>query len=191
MKVRCGFVSNSSTSSFVCDICSEKYTGWDASAYDEGWDCSICPNNHTFCNSHLNDFGLKHVDVIQPVINGCEHVFDREKMNFCPECGAKSKVKDEDCYMEGTIDSSACPICLLLTYSNSQMVRYLGKTRDVTKEEVFAIIKKKNKRRRKLYDEEYVSYICEKEGITDDELMKEIKNRFGTYDEFVKFLYKR
>ena len=53
MKIRNGFVSNSSSSSFVCEICNMKQTGWDISL--EEVDMSCCENNHTFCNSHLLD----------------------------------------------------------------------------------------------------------------------------------------
>lgn len=53
MKIRKGFVSNSSSSSFVCDICGEVYEGWDASPLDSDFECSICPHEHIICNEHI------------------------------------------------------------------------------------------------------------------------------------------
>lgn len=34
MKIRLGFVSNSSSSSFICDLTGESFSGWDASLRD-------------------------------------------------------------------------------------------------------------------------------------------------------------
>lgn len=50
MKVRIGFVSNSSSSSFVCDVCGEEQSGWDMCLSEA--EMSECVNGHTFCNDH-------------------------------------------------------------------------------------------------------------------------------------------
>ncbi len=50
MKIRKGFVSNSSSSSFVCDICGNAESGYDASPRDLGM--LRCQNDHTYCESH-------------------------------------------------------------------------------------------------------------------------------------------
>ena len=55
MKIRNGFVSNSSSSSFVCNICGQNYEGWDASPRDPEFECSECENGHVMCNEHLLD----------------------------------------------------------------------------------------------------------------------------------------
>ena len=46
MKVRKGFVSNSSSSSFVCDLSGEVFEGYDAGLNEFG--CVSCENGHTF-----------------------------------------------------------------------------------------------------------------------------------------------
>jgi hypothetical protein len=51
MKIRSGFVSNSSSSSFTCDICGNTESGYDASAAELGF--KRCQNDHTFCEDHL------------------------------------------------------------------------------------------------------------------------------------------
>lgn len=50
MKVRNGFVSNSSSSSFLCNVCGEIEGGFDCSLYDLGM--SECEHGHIFHNGH-------------------------------------------------------------------------------------------------------------------------------------------
>jgi hypothetical protein len=150
MKIRNGFVSNSSTSSFICDVCGEEYTGWDASPFDSNYDCSVCENGHNICNEHLNgDYD-----------------------------------KDDECQLL----EKFCPICQFKDYSNYEMATYLEKTRKISRDEVFAKIKAVNKRRRKLYDEEYINYVLDKNSLTDDDVINEIKEKFQVYKEYRKFL---
>jgi len=182
MKKRNGFVSNSSTSSFVCDMCGESFVGYDASPSD--FDCSTCENNHIICNEHLKDYDEP--DMIKE--EGCEHDFDREACSYCPDCGSKSWEEWEPDY---DVPASACPICCFDTYSQNEMSKYLEKTREVSRDEVFAKIKEINKRRRKLYEGEYISHVCSQFNLTDEILMNEIKGKFKTYKEYLGFIRKK
>jgi hypothetical protein len=67
MKIRSGFVSNSSTSSF-------------------------CVFGAVVTQSFLETL-LKNPDKE----DGCEHKFNRDKAKFCPECGCKSWFEPENC----------------------------------------------------------------------------------------------
>jgi hypothetical protein len=50
MKTRLGFVSNSSSSSYTCQICHRTESGMDLGYYDAGmWQCKL---GHTFCAEH-------------------------------------------------------------------------------------------------------------------------------------------
>lgn len=51
MKLRSGFVSNSSSSSFVCDVCGDIESGWDISHEEAGM--YECENGHVFCETHV------------------------------------------------------------------------------------------------------------------------------------------
>ncbi len=50
MKIRTGFVSNSSSSSFVCDVCGEEISGMDICLSEA--EMYQCENGHTFCEFH-------------------------------------------------------------------------------------------------------------------------------------------
>jgi len=184
MKTRCGFVSNSSTSSFTCDICGEEYSGWDASPGPD-YGCVSCENEHGFCESHLEDYKAE-----MSKIPLCEHEFDRDTCEFCPECG-EPRWDDLSEYSSYELPSAFCPVCQFVTYAEHEMAAYLEKTRKITRDEVFAKIKEQNRRRRKLYDGEYVTYVCEKFGLTDDILLKELKDTFCTFDKFAEFIFNR
>lgn len=147
MKVRLSFVTNSSSSSYVCEICDESEEAWDR----PDW-MVYCKNDHSICDEHLL------TDEIE---------------------------KDED----GCVDG--CPICALKAYSITEMKNYLLKTRKVLEEEVFAEIKKANKRRRKLYDIEYIQYVFKKSDLDEDKIMEEIRSNFKNWYEFYYFVYGR
>jgi hypothetical protein len=145
MKIRTGFVSNSSSSSFVCEICSHSETGYDASPDDLGF--AVCVNEHIFCEEHL-----LHTD--------CE----REDYEY-----------PEDC----------CPICQFIEYSQPELAQYLLEKYGVARDDVFAEIKQLNKRRKKLYNYEYIDYVFKKFNISDEEILKELKTKYGTYTNFL------
>lgn len=50
MKIRQGFVSNSSSSSFICDICGMTEAGSDCESMSD-YGLVECNNGHTFCES--------------------------------------------------------------------------------------------------------------------------------------------
>lgn len=51
MKIRKGYVSNSSSSSYVCDVCGHAESGFDASLCDLGM--VRCTRGHIFCEGHI------------------------------------------------------------------------------------------------------------------------------------------
>jgi hypothetical protein len=148
MKIRQAFVANSSSSSFICEICSHTESGWDASPRD--FEMIYCEQEHLVCIEHL--------------LEGFED--------------------DEDEDGRYTVSSKYCPICQFECISNPAVVPYLVETRGITRDEVFASIKLMNKRRKKLYDNEYVKYVFDKCELTEELLLEELKNKFKTYKEF-------
>jgi hypothetical protein len=50
MKIRKYFVSNSSSSSYICDVCGHEESGWDLGLSDA--DMVECEHGHIFCVDH-------------------------------------------------------------------------------------------------------------------------------------------
>lgn len=53
MKIRTGFVSNSSSSSFICDVCGNVEAGYDLSIEDAKM--YECENGHEVCQHHIKE----------------------------------------------------------------------------------------------------------------------------------------
>jgi hypothetical protein len=148
MKIRIGFVTNSSSSSYICQICGEQEESWDT----PDW-ITYCDNGHTFCTNHL-------------------------------EIDSDHKAETEEDYE----DKEYCPICAFKAYAEGEMALYLQKTRGISREEVFAEIKRANKRRRVLYDSEYITYVCSKLNLSEEILLQELKERFKNWHEYISFI---
>lgn len=148
MKTRFGFVSNSSSSSFICEICNHTEVGFDACLEDFGF--AQCVHEHIICEEHL--------------LNA-------------------EKIEDEwggECCAE-----SACPICCFEMYSQPELAKYLEEKYKIDKSIVFNKIKEVNKRRKKFYDFEYIEYILKENGLNDDMILEELKQKFGSYSNFI------
>lgn len=155
MKIRASFVSNSSTSSFVCCICGREESGMDLSLSD----CEMveCENGHIVCESEL-----------------VEEIPD--------------KIKESDDFDSYSIPEKYCPVCNFLAISERDVAKYLEKETNISRKEVFEEVKKSNKRRQKLYDSEYLMYVCAKSNIDRNTILPKLKERFGNYSEFLKYL---
>jgi hypothetical protein len=81
-----------------------------------------------------------------------------------------------------------CPICQFIEYSEYDLSAYLLKEYGIPREEVFAEVKKLNKRRRKLYENEYITHVCQKFNLNPAEIVSGWKERFNTYSGFKKWL---
>ena len=79
MKLRLGFVSNSSSSSFVCDVYGDVQAGYDMSL-SEAEMCE-CVKGHTFCECHISD----NLKIVEEEIYYGDFRYNYPE-EFCPVC---------------------------------------------------------------------------------------------------------
>jgi hypothetical protein len=152
MKIRLGFVSNSSTTSFTCCVCGETETGMDVSLYDIDW--YQCVNEHCLCPDDL--------------LEDVPESDDEEWRDHIPE--------------------ACCPVCKFTIFTDKDLANYLERLTNVSRADAFAQVKQANKRRKKLYDNEYVMYACDVKGLTREGITNQIKQTFTTYRDLGRFL---
>ncbi len=109
MKMRNGFVSNSSSTTFACDLCNFREAGWDSSSIED-YGLIRCPEGHCVCREHINRTSI------------CDgECCELEDMNACPAhhsketCPYATKYSSGDYYLEyepnTLITKQDCPIC--------------------------------------------------------------------------------
>lgn len=198
-KIRNGFVSNSSSSSFVCDLCGYETSGWDMCLSEA--EMFECENGHTLCDEHMLEPTQEWLNkYIYEIKEACK-ISDEEFNEWIKEqqidlnnvtidnireldhefgCGDSFRYDVPECL---------CPLCNFEELCMEDAMAYLLKTTSYTTEEVFEYVKSINKRRKKIRPHEYVEYVCGKLGITTTELLKKIEEKFeGSYRKFRKFI---
>ena len=113
MKIRKGFVSNSSSSSFVCDVCAEAESGWDIGLEDA--DMFQCENGHTFCRDHT--------------VGGREAV------------EVKREADENFDYYE--VPAEYCPCCHFYAVSDVDIITYFMKEKGMIRDDVAKMFKEK------------------------------------------------
>ena len=81
-----------------------------------------------------------------------------------------------------------CPICQFIEYSQYDLGKYLEKKYKVSRSDVFAKVKAVNKRRKKLYDSEYVTEVCKQFDLNPVDIVAGLKKRFVTYRAFSDYI---
>lgn len=158
MKIRTGFVSNSSSSSFICDFCGNDVSGWDMGL--EEAEMFECINGHAVCLNHLSDEERERVEhpfktkeeFIQALIDFKEtrthlyydKIIDKLLLEITDE-NWEDLVNEE--YMDMTdgrnhgVPASVCPLCDFKDMTTDDMTKYLLKTIGQTKEQILEVIK--------------------------------------------------
>ena len=195
MKIRLSFVTNSSSSSYICEICGRTESGWDLGLSE----CEIqeCINGHVICCDEALERPTKK-EMIQMILENewnkqynyrthTETIITEEELN---------DMHEDELYEEFITESHGhymapectCPICQFIEYSEYDLSAFLLKAYKVPREEVFAEVKKFNKRRKKLYENEYITYVCKQHNLNPTEIVAGWKERFGTYSGFKTWL---
>jgi len=177
MKIRKGFVSNSSSSSFVCDVCGEEVSGMDMGLSDA--EMCECVGGHTFCEEHMKE---SYEDITKDMIMGDDSDFIKDMTDDEFEDWKHSEMRYE-------CPESICPICNLTSMTQDMMVDYIVKKTGFTRSDMFKIIKEENKRRRKLYLYEYLEYVERKMKVLKTDILSEVKSNFNTYNDLYEYIY--
>ena len=195
MKFRKDFVTNSSSSSYVCEICGRIESGFDLCLSDA--EMMECVNSHTFCREEALKRPSKK-DLIKMILENewnkdtwdstlkGRRDYTEEELITMEEDDLFDKFCSEGGYYE--VPECVCPICQFIEYSEYDLSAYLLKKYGIPRDDVFAEVKQFNKRRKKLYENEYITYVCKKFELNPTEIVAEWKDKFGTYREFKKWL---
>lgn len=159
MKYRKDFVTNSSSSSFVCDVCGYETSGWDMGLSDAGM--YECVNGHTFCENEALKMDRK--EMIQSILemefydhydkDTNESIYvhkDKDEVNAMSD----DDLMDIICDDRYEVPSCICPICQLTALTDRDIIKYMFK----------------------------------KHNTNNDKTLKEIKQKFGNYNVFKKYL---
>lgn len=187
MKFRKDFVTNSSSSSFICEICGRTESGYDMSASEA--DMYECVNGHTFCMDEALEVGKQ--ELLKELEEYIDNSLTEEEIQEINECETDIEImylarRNFDMY---EVPECMCPICQFIEYSQRDMARYLLKKYGISRDKVFEEVKKINKRRKKLYDSEYVTYVCKEYDLNPVEIVAGWKEEFGTYANMVHAIY--
>lgn len=117
MKMRSGFVSNSSSSSFICDVSGECRSGWDALVEDV--DMCGCENGHIFLQRYL-PVSLDHI---------ITEILEKWKQELISE-GREDEIANLSPYYfdpsaAQSVPAKYCPLCSLKVINDTTMLHYL------------------------------------------------------------------
>jgi hypothetical protein len=145
MKVRKGFVSNSSSSSFICEISGEIETSCDTTYKEIGF--AECENGHTFCSEFLlpgiDDliklFDPSNIDTKITTVEDIDAIIkDRKRAEEMIKC---ESIYDIANYYE--VPKVFCPICQMEKFSKDELIDFLLKESNTTIEKLSKVVKER------------------------------------------------
>ena len=161
MKYRSSFVTNSSSSSFICEVCGHSEVVYDGDRNDE---FVRCEKGHEFCIEHMvseQDVNVLREKLIQIINENIQDYTNDDYYKSRPE-KQKQYIKekqeelanipdmDEDEiydalreYDQNDIPASSCPICTLDHIDSSKIVSYIVKTQGKSNKEFETEIRSK------------------------------------------------
>ncbi len=138
MKFRNACVSNSSSSSYICEICDHAESGYDLGMAEAEF--ISCVNDHTICEGHVLDYIMEKgfiAELKQYLIDNDEaresDVEDIDEANALIECGE----------IRWNLPAAFCPCCNFHSLARYDYHRYLETLTDINKQTALGILKTK------------------------------------------------
>lgn len=134
MKIRKGFVSNSSSSSFICEVCGHAESGYDVAYAEIGF--ATCEQGHVFCQDHISPVTKEKAEALLKKLNEnrgqVDHeFFDQEEADQIAELMALDVSSFDESTMNDygydELPEELCPICALEALSDSDILTYILK----------------------------------------------------------------
>jgi hypothetical protein len=144
MKKRNGFVSNSSSSSFICEVCGEEQSGMDMCLSDA--DMAECENGHIVCCDHMRDqVDNLSVETLRSIYVSFENHEDDEAVS---DADLKEIVKDR--LFDGddgdyNVKSAVCPVCQFSVLTDVDYISYIEMTKGTVRNDILQEIQSKFK----------------------------------------------
>lgn len=159
MKIRKGFVSNSSSSSFVCDVCGENVSGWDMGLRDA--QMFECTGGHTVCDSHAVSSSVDFYDLegFEAKRSYClaraKYDSTKEQINNAEHEGELDDLYSDEIEYDERHNTLAedCPCCTLKSPTDFQVLEFLLSEVNASKEEVAERMRVKFGNYKKMCDE--------------------------------------
>ena len=167
MKIRTSYVSNSSSSSFICNVCGREESGYDCCAEDVGM--MVCENNHTFCESHELLF--------QETVESIKSYLDR---NYRPWQDEKQELFDK--FMETEFAS------VEEMENNEEFSEFMEEYYELFHDAGYDYHKCPICQFNILDANDGLKYLFRKYNLTEKDVLNELKNQFKDYNEFVDYL---
>jgi len=124
MKIRNGFVSNSSSSSFMCAICGRIESGYDASPGN--FEMERCEEGHYYHTDCLYNKNIK--EKFAAFLKLKEQYIEKNENNEDDE--------DNEDYDSSEVPSKYCPICQKIVISDSDILEHILKTCNMDVEKI-------------------------------------------------------
>ncbi len=150
MKIRTGFVSNSSASSFVCNICNKIESFGNGPEQYDSWKFVTCERGHDFCEKHMTNNIFEKINsednplelyqkLHREIYNDTELEYDERDLH--DDFINNDSVSDMLYDLRYSCPSEYCPICSFENISNVDFLKYYFKKNNVNRKVIAKIFK--------------------------------------------------